>query len=194
MVWQNESQRHLLSSKGIPNRYILNSQGKPKIKVGLPKYFIDQIKYLIKTADNNEWIAEIVSLNGLITIDDVQISDKMDYSELRWNKGDEKRAIGYIHYHPKGLIKEFSAEDFVLTCTIHDLRDNKTEYPYTIMGVIHHHDDKKNKYSVQLYAVKPNPNRSKQFEKESGTESSFSSIIDDMKKNNEILKMKEVIL
>jgi hypothetical protein len=60
------------------------------------------------------------------------------------------------------------------------------------MGVIHNH--KGGKLNIQLYGVNPGKNRIKQFGGVSGTESMFSDIIKDMKQNNELLKMDEVIV
>ena len=146
--WYNEPQRHSMAAKGIKTAQ--NSIKTEKLK----DYIINQIKHFNEIADGKEWIAEIMSINGHILLNDVQFSDKTDYSELKWDVEDDERVIGYIHYHPPGIMDEFSAQDFELACTVHNLRKNKDKFTYTIMGVITLNGN--NKITAKFYAFKPN--------------------------------------
>ncbi len=164
------------------------NKAEPKIKIGLPHYTKEQIEYLTKIANNKEWIAELKMMNGNIVMDDIQISDKIDKSYLSWHDGDEKNNVGFIHNHPNGIIPEFSARDFELTIKIHRLRENKSEYPYTLMGLVY---EKDGKLVTVIYAMKPKKNRERDFEGLEAVESDFSSTIKEMEKSKELIKLKE---
>lgn len=190
MSWPGERQRHAMSARGITSStYQYNAHGKQILEVELPSYTADKVRLLTKIAQGKEWIAELSILNGYIIIDDVQVSDKIDYSELRWNIGDDIRDIGYIHYHPPGIVPEFSSEDFVLAFKVHNLRKQKEKYPYTIMGLVH---PSENGFKMRLYGVKPSDGRMKQFEGLHTVESNLSGILMEMEHNDELIKMKEV--
>jgi len=190
MSWPGERQRHAMSARGVTSStYQYNAHGKRVLKIGLPSYTKEEVKHLSEIAQGKEWIAELSMLNGHIIIDDVQISDKLDYSELRWNIGDDVRDVGYIHYHPPGIIPEFSSEDFVLAFQIHKLRKNCKDYPYTIMGLVY---PSKTGFKMRLYGVKPSDSRMKQLEGVHSVESSFNNVLEDMIHNGELIKMKEV--
>jgi hypothetical protein len=196
MTWHFESRRHGLASKGIRTSdisptYHYMANGKPALKVGLPSYTREQLKSLNDLAAGKEWIAELIAIKGVIFIDDVQISDTVDKSWLRWDKGDEKRDIGYIHFHPPGIIPEFSAQDFVLAMNVHNLRTNRKDYPYTIMGLVYPKD---NELMIVLYGINASKSRMKEFEGKEMVESQLKNIIDDMVKNKELLKLKETKL
>ena len=190
MGWPGERQRHAMSARGVTNTtYRYNSRGKQKLQVGLPPFMRGEVRYLSNIARGKEWIAELSMINDHIIIDDVQMSDKLDYSELRWNIGDDERDIGYIHYHPPGIIPEFSSEDFVLAIKVHNLRKNCKEYPYTIMGMVY---PTKDGFNVRLYGVNPSEGRMSQFEGMHTVESKFNNILMDMERKGELIKMEEV--
>ena len=189
--WHRDSQKHALASKGIVTKYQYSATGKPMLKVGLPSFTTEQIKTITNLADGKEWIAELKELKSEIIIDDIQISDNLDESFLNWNSGDEINDIGYIHYHPKELIPEFSAQDFVLALTIHDMRVNKDKYPYTLMGLVYPDGDK---LVIRVYGIKADKNTIKQFENKPIVESDMKEIIDKMCNNKELIKMKEVVI
>lgn len=199
--WHNESARHAKARRGIKTSYRYKSQGKHNLSIKLPTYTKDKLKQLIRISNGNEWIAELVILNGEIIIDDVQISDRIDHSQLRWNDGDEKTNVGYIHYHPETLIPEFTSTDFILAFNMHKMRINKDKYPYTVMGLVYPED--KN-HKIVLYAVNPKKGREKDFmaavmEKGKLTykpmvcvESDMKETINDMIKSKELIKLNEV--
>lgn len=197
MGWPKESRRHGLASKGIPTarsrKYqVSGTQQKPKLKIGLPSYTHEQIRYISHISNGKEWIAEIKMVNGNLFIDDIQISKKIDKSFLHWTYGDESNNVGYIHLHPKGIMPEFSAEDFILAFTIHEKRENKKNYPYTIMGVVYPENDK---LIIKLYAVKPKAETIKQFELYRGTkfiERDIQDKLDKMEENKELIKLHEI--
>jgi hypothetical protein len=196
MTWHFESRRHELASKGIRTSdisptYNYSAHGKPMLKVGLPSYTREKLKTLNAVADGKEWIAELIAIKGVVFIDDVQISDTVDKSWLRWDKGDEKRDIGYIHFHPPGIIPEFSAQDFVLAMNVHELRTNKKDYPYTIMGMVY---PKGEDLNIVIYGINSPKSRKKEFEGKEVVESALSDTINDMIKKKELLKLKEMKL
>lgn len=192
MSWLGERQRHAMSAKGILTKdYCYNAHGKKELGIYLPAYTADRVKHINKITDGKEWIAELSIINGYIIIDDIQASDKIDYSQLRWNIGDDMRDIGYIHLHPQGIIPDFSSTDFVLAINIHKLRKNKKKYPYTIMGVVY---PKNNKTVIRLYGINPKSGRIKDFENLKVTESHLGFVLDDMISTKELIKMKEVII
>lgn len=190
--WKREKQRHSLAAKGISSSYQLKVQGKPHLAIRLPKYARDQIKQLTQMAHDGqkEWIAEFTIINGDIIINDVQISEEIDHSYLKWDTGDEKNNIGYIHFHPQILIPEFSEQDFVLAMNLHDMRKNKEAYPYTLMGLVY---PDKGKLVIRLYAMKPNNGRAKDFNGENNnTEANLQPLLNEMMNTQELLKLKEV--
>jgi len=187
--WYGQKEQHRLASKGIKSKYQYKTSGKPKLAVGLPKYSRDRIAHLTELADGKEWIAELKIIKGDIIIDDVQISDELDVSFLNWNVGDEETDVGYIHYHPPELIPEFSSQDFVLACTVHDMRENKENYPYTLMGLV---IPENGNLKTILYGIKPKDGRVKDFENKNVVESDLSNIIKEMEDSKELLKMREV--
>jgi len=188
--WYNESTRHSLARRGVKT-YV--AKGK-KLKIGLPSFTIDKIKALNQVAKGDEWIAELIMLGGEIFIDDIQISDLQNKSYLRWNTGDDERDIGYIHYHPDGIIPEFSATDFILAMKIHDLRKQKKSYPYTVMGLVF---SDSGRIYIRMYGIKPKKSRLEEFlkfENEMKTESGMKELLDKMTKTGELIKMEEVVL
>lgn len=193
MAWKGESRKHSLARKGIrtASKYsIKQSNGKPKLKVGLPQYTKEQIKYLCKLADGKEWIAELNITNGDILIDDIQVSKEINHSYLNWNKGDESHNVGYIHFHPKTLIPEFSAQDFVLALEIHNIRENKETYPYTLMGLVYPDDN--DQLHTRIYALNPKEDRKALFEGKEVTERDLKKEIDMLIKNRELMKLHNV--
>lgn len=190
MAWEGDSRRHSLARKGVKTSKYTVSKGKPKLKVGLPSYSKEQIKHLSKLAQGKEWIAELNMVNGEILIDDIQVSKEINHSYLRWNKGDESHNVGYIHYHPKTLIPEFSAQDFVLALEIHEIRENKDKYPYTIMGLVY--PDDKHKLHLRMYAINPKKDRKVMFEGKNITERDLKKELDTLVKNKELIKLHEM--
>ena len=198
MVWKGESRRHSLARKGIktakgiesPKYSVKTSEGKPKLKIGLPEYSREQIKHLCQLADGKEWIAELNMVNDEILIDDVQVSKEINQSYLRWNTGDEDYNVGYIHYHPKTLIPEFSAQDFVLAMEIHDIRENKDKYPYTLMGLVYPDDN--DKLQLIIYAINPEKDYRSLFEGREVTERDLKEEINMLNKNKELMKLKNI--
>lgn len=196
--WKGESRRHSLARKGVKtakgitnSKYnVINSKGKPKLKIGLPDYSRDQIKHLCQLANGKEWIAELNMVNGDILIDDIQVSKEVDHSYLRWNKGDESHNVGYIHFHPKTLIPEFSAQDFVLAIEIHDIRGNKGNYPYTIMGLVYPDDN--DKLHLRMYAINPKQDYKPMLEGREVTERDLKEEIDVMISNQELIKLNNI--
>ncbi len=193
------SREHGLHRKGIPThskgiqntKYnVIKSKGKSKLTVGLPPYSKAQIKHISKLAEGKEWIAELNMVNGDILIDDIQVSKEINHSYLRWNKGDEAHNVGYIHYHPATLIPEFSAQDFVLAMEIHDIRENKHKYPYTIMGLVY--PDKNGKLHLRMYAIKPKKDHKKKFEGREVTERDLQKEIKMLIKNKELMKLNNI--
>lgn len=192
MSWNQESHRHAMAAKGVKTKYIYRAHGNPKLAVALPSYSEERIKHITSLSDEGqkEWIAEMIILNGEVIIDDIRPSEILDKSNLHWTLGDDKRDVGYIHYHPPQLIPEFSAQDFVLAINVHNLRTNKNKYPYTIMGLVYPDG---NKLKVRLYGIKPKQNRIKQFEGLVATESDMKETLEKMKKSGELICMKEAI-
>jgi len=191
MSWPRESQRHAMSSRGVPTaKYRYNARGSPRVEVGLPQYTKQQIEHLSSLAQGKEWIAELSIINGEVIIDDIQVSDKIDQSNLRWNIGDNVRNVGYIHNHPPGIIPEFSAQDFILAFNIHELRQNKDKYPYTIMGVVYPIGET---LKIKLYGINPTPERLRQFEEYrdiEATEEAMQPLLEEMKRRGELLDLK----
>ena len=190
--WHKESRRHSLSSKGIKStqKYkVSKGKGKTKLSIGLPEYSKDMIKHITELADGKEWIAELNVVKGDIIIDDIQISEEIDHSYLRWNNGDEVHNVGYIHYHPETLIPEFSAQDFVLAFNIHDLRANKDEYPYTVMGLVYPDGDK---LKVKMYGVDPSKERVKEFEGLELVERDLKDKLECMEQKKELIRMENI--
>jgi len=198
MSWKNESRKHSLARRGIktasgipPSKYsTIQSDGKSKLKIGLPEYSKEQIKYLCQLAEGKEWIAELNMVNDDILIDDVQVSKEINHSYLRWNTGDEDYNVGYIHYHPKTLIPEFSAQDFVLALEIHEIRQNKDKYPYTLMGLVYPDDN--DALHLRIYALNPNGNRKHLFEGREVTERDLKDDIDMLIKSKEMMKLNNI--
>lgn len=190
--WHDDSRRHSLSRKGIKTaKYSMGKgKGKPKLKIGLPSYSKEQIKHISKLAQGKEWIAELNMVNGDILIDDIQISKEINHSYLRWNKGDESHNVGYIHYHPKTLIPEFSAQDFILAMEIHEIRENKEKYPFTIMGLVYPDDD--GKLHLKMYAINPKKDHKPMFEGKEITERDLNKEIDMLVKNKELIKLHDM--
>lgn len=198
--WSGESQRHSLSAKGIQSSYNYSAKGKPRLIIGLPSYTKEKLKMLNEIANGKEWIAELIIVNESIFIDDIRVSDQHAKSWLNWNSGDDLRDVGYIHYHPPGIIPEFSAQDFILVSEVHKLRKNKEKYPYTIMGLVY---PKGEDLQVILYGYNGSKSRQKDFETKDAkgsivakelVESDMQDIIDDMIKKKELLKLSEVKL
>ena len=186
--WKGNSHAHSLASKGIRTKYSYKSKGNPKLSIGLPAYSKDRIEHIIKLADGKEWIAELKMMKGDIIIDDIQISDKLDQSFLHWTSGDEKTDVGYIHYHPPELIPEFSSQDFVLAFNIHQLRTNKDEYPYTIMGLVYPSGDG---HEIRMYGINPSKTKMEEFEGQMVTEKDLEETLTRMEASGELIKMWE---
>jgi len=175
-----------MAAKGIKTKPIKH----PKV-TQLEDYISNQIKHYIKASNGKEWIAEIIEINGNVMLNDVQFSDKTDYSELKWDMEDDMKVIGYIHYHPPGIKEEFSAQDFELASTIHNLRKNKEKYTYTIMGVVS--KDYNDKITAKFYGIKPKkPFKVKDMEVK--VESDFKDKLDKMEQNQELIKIKEMVV
>ena len=194
MSWKGESRRHSLARKGIKTtdtyEVSIKSDGKPKLRVGLPSYSRDLLRQLCDIADDKEWIAELSMIKGNILIDDIQVSDEIDHSYLRWNKGDEANNVGYIHYHPPSLIPEFSAQDFVLALEIHDQRENKERYPFTLMGLVFPDDD--NNLHVKMYALNPKKDRRAIFESKEVAERDLQKELNMLKDNGELVELNSI--
>lgn len=196
--WHGESRKHSLARKGIKtaqgiesSKYTMKTtKGKPKLKVGLPEYSKEQIKHLCLLAEGKEWIAELNMINGDILIDDVQVSKEIDHSYLRWNDGDESSNVGYIHYHPKTLIPEFSAQDFVLAMEIHNIRENKKKYPYTLMGLVY--PEENDQLSIRIYAINPKKDHKVLFEGKELTERDLQKEMDVLIKSKELMILNNI--
>jgi len=188
--WKNESQRHRMASMGISTTYKYKGSGKRKLQIMLPEYTKKQISHITQMADegSKEWIAELKVKNGQIYMDDIQISNEVDHSYLNWSTGDENEDVGYIHFHPKSLIPEFTAQDFVLACNIHELRKNKESYPYTIMGLIY---PTKKGYEIRMYGVNPGEDRKNDFDGLIAVESDMKDKLKKMEASGELIRMKE---
>jgi len=194
MSWKGESRRHSLARKGIKTStpyYSIDvkSDGRPKLRVGLPSYSRDLLRQLCDIAGDKEWIAELSMIKGNILIDDIQVSDEIDHSYLRWNKGDEANNVGYIHYHPPSLIPEFSAQDFVLALEIHDQRENKEKYPYTLMGLVYPDDGG---LHVKIYAINPKSDRRSLFEGKEVAERDLQKELNMLKGNGELIELNSI--
>ncbi|MCK4545030.1 hypothetical protein KAU43_05785 [candidate division WOR-3 bacterium] len=196
MGWKGESRRHSLSRKGIKTskdneKYkFIRGKGNPTLKIELPDYTKKQIEHFSDLANREEWIAELDMVRGDILIDDLQVSDEMDASYLRWNKGDESKCVGYIHYHPNTLVPEFSAQDFILAMEIHNVRENKAKYPYTLMGLVY--PDENDDLHVRIFALNPKKDRKYLFEGKVATERDLKKEIDMLIKNKEMMKLNHV--
>jgi len=188
--WHKESHRHRLASMGISTSYKYKGSGKRKLQIMLPKYTKEQIVHITRMADegSKEWIAELKVKNGEIYLNDIQISTEVDHSYLNWTKGDEDEDVGYIHFHPKSLIPEFTAQDFVLAFNVHKLRKNKDEYPYTIMGLIY---PTQKGYEIKMFGVNPSENRINDFEGLIAVESDMKEKLKQMEASGELIKMSE---
>lgn len=189
--WFGKKEQHSLASRGISSKYIYKTSGKPKLKIGLPSYTKERIKHITELSENGhkEWIAELKMLKEDIIIDDIQISDTIDQSFLNWNIGDEETDVGYIHFHPSELIPEFSSQDFVLACTIHEMRTNKERYPYTLMGLV---VPENGALKITIYGLNPEKNRIDYFENKMLVESDMKDVLDEMKETKELLVLREV--
>lgn len=192
MAWKGESRRHSLAKKGIRTaKYsMIKSKGKEKLKIGLPSYSLEQLKHLSELSDGKEWIAELNIVKGDILIDDIQVSEEINHSYLRWNKGDEAHNVGYIHYHPKSLIPEFSAQDFVLAMEIHKIRENKDKQPYTLMGLVYPDDE--DNLKIKIYAINPKKDFTHLFEGREVTERDLNKEIDTLMANKELMKLNNI--
>lgn len=190
--WKGESRRHSLARKGIKtSKYnVIPSKGKEKLQIGLPDYVREQIKHLSELSDGKEWIAELNMVNGDILVDDIQVSKEINHSYLRWNEGDESHNVGYIHYHPKTLIPEFSAQDFVLAMEIHNIRKNKEQYPYTLMGLVYPDDN--DKLHLRIYAINPKKDYKYLFENKEVTEKDLDKEINMLLQSKEMMKLNNI--
>jgi len=188
--WYNESHRHKLASMGIKTTYKYKGSGKRKLQIMLPEYTKQQITHITKMADegSKEWIAELKVKNGQIYMNDIQISQEVDHSYLHWDSGDELEDVGYIHFHPKSLIPEFTAQDFVLAINVHNLRKNKNIYPYTIMGLIY---PTKKGYEIKMFGINPSEKRIEDFEGLIAVESNMKDKLKQMEASGELIKMRE---
>ena len=187
--WHGKKQAHSLASKGIKSKYQYNSNGKYKLAVGLPDYTRERVKHITDLSDGKEWIAELKMLKSDIIIDDIQISESLDQSFLHWNVGDEETDVGYIHYHPPELIPEFSAQDFVLAINVHEMRENKEKYPYTLMGLVY---PEKDELKIVIYGINPKSGRKSDFEGKMVVESDLKEVLDEMVENKELIKMRDI--
>ncbi len=133
----------------------------------------DVINQLNTEADyEKEWIADLDYGKPYIYINDSVISDKTDESELDWRetitneekeRGEEtdpNNCIGYIHYHPKGVDKRPTAQDFILALNIDEMRneDNKDRFRPTTFGVVR--DD-----SLRFFFLTPSDEQRKELRK-----------------------------
>ena len=98
--------------------------------------------------------------------------------------------MGYIHFHPKTLIPEFSAQDFVLAMEIHEIRENKDKYPYTIMGLVYPDDN--DNLKLRMYAINPKKDYRSKFEDREVTERDLKEEIDMMIQNQEMVKLNKI--
>lgn len=181
-----------MNRKGIKTanaKYQYSSRGKKKLKVALPDYSREVIKHITRISNGKEWIAELNMINGEIIIDDIQVSHEINHSYLHWDRDDESKNVGYIHYHPPTIIPEFSAQDFVLAMNIHELRHNKEHYPYTIMGLVYPDGDK---LKTRIYAINPDETKIEEFEGLVATEKDMKDKLDRMVENKELLKLKNL--
>jgi len=186
--WFGEPHRHSLSAMGVKTKKL-----KPK-----PEEFKAYIKAsatlegllkLNKQAGDKEWIAEFDMVDGSILINDVRMDGTRDASFLKWDEGvDTKHNVGYIHYHPKHLFPLFTAQDFVLSCRVHDSRENKDIYPMTLMGLV---TDNR----LIVLGVKPNKRRETEFSMMTAvdgmprTTKELENMVSEMKKSGELKVM-----
>lgn len=199
--WHNESRRHSLAAKGVRTRgevpipRVLNGD-KPMPLFVFSGPVLGMIREYNEISDGKEWIAEFDLVRGNVILNDVQFSDDVDASYLKWDgERDSAHNVGYVHYHPGNLVPKFTAQDFVLGCKLHGLRGGDTihKMPYTLMGLVL--PDR-----IVLIAIKPRAHRMEQFREcvaSDGTPDTvqrLNNIVGEMQKRGEIVRFNDLSL
>lgn len=192
--WHRNRYGHGLAARGVRTK-VLFPKGKfssfPLQK--LDEYTIQQVRLYNDLAKDREWIAEFDSINGSIVINDVQFNDCSDESYLKWDTGDEYKNVGYIHYHPPGIVPKFSAQDFVLGVILHGRRRNRSNGDYTYMGLV-------TPDFIKIIAIRPKVERKRQFERyidsdgRPETTKKLEGIVENMRRNGELVELRTVPL